>query len=282
MIGVRRVARGALGAAVFLSAVFAVSVLMGQDSVRAGAADTEILAGRSGTSPTYAASVVLVKGGVYAGQSPCTAGDTDATKRCIYFWAKNVNNTYGASAFQVKATYNSNLIRAWTIASYSSWLASTGRSVTCLQPTIVEDLSTGAGEATITCNTFLQPPPYGPKCPSQCNGLLGIFAFQSRGTGVGSTILNLSESSLVDTPPPPWGPTLPAIPATVRSVNVIVAKCADFTGTGGAPDGAVRVNDILYAVQAYFTPGGDLDGDGATRVGDILIAVQQYFASCWQ
>lgn len=280
MVLVRRVIWGAFGAAAFLGAVFAVGVFMGQDSVRAGAADTEILPSVSGTSPTYTPSVVLVKGGVYSGDSPCLAGNTDPTKKCLYVWAKNVNNTTGASAFEVKGSYNSSLVRMWTIASYSSWLGSTGRSVTCQPPEIIEDTGTGAGFAGAYCNTF-QTVPLGPMCGNgHCNGLLAILAFQSRGTAMGSTILNFSESDLVDTPPDPNN-ALP-IPATKRSVNVIVAKCADFTGNGGQPDGAIRVNDILYVVQRYFTPGGDLDGDNQTRVGDILIAVQQYFTNCWQ
>jgi hypothetical protein len=65
-------------------------------------------------------------------------------------------------------------------------------------------------------------------------------------------------------------------------VNVVIAYCADFTGPGGSPDGTIRVNDILYVVGEYFTPGADLNGDGTTRVDDILLAVQEYFADCWR
>ncbi len=286
MILVRRVVWGALGISLVVSALFGISILSGTDSrVEAGAANTEITMGRcpqSGCSsiPTYVSSVVLVQGGDGLGPSPCSAGETDATTDCLYVWAKNVDNVFGASAFQVRATYNSTLVQADTIAHSVNWLASTGRSATCVQPEIVEDLVTGAGSATVSCNTLLAPPPYGPKCPSQCNGQLAMLAFESEGMGLGTTTLNFSESYLVDTPPDPDDAT--AIPATVRSVAVTVAKCADFTGAGGNPDGTIRVNDILFVVQAYFTPAGDLDGDGTTRVADILIAVKEYFQTCTQ
>ncbi len=277
----RRLTLGVLGTAAVLGAVFAVSVLLGQDSVRAGAADTEILPAHSNSSPTYTPSVVLVKGGDATGPSPCSVGESDPTTDCLYFWAKNVNNTTGASAFEVKVTYDASVIHVDTIAHFTTWLGSTQRSVACVVPTVVEDPDTGVGEARITCNTLLPPPPYGPACNNgHCSGQLGLMAFESRGTAMGSTTLNLSQSMLVDTPPNPDNAA--AIPATVRSVNVVIAKCADFTGSTGSPDGTIRVNDILYVVNQYFTPGGDLDGDGTTRVNDILIGVQQYFADCWQ
>jgi hypothetical protein len=196
-------------------------------------------------------------------------------------WAKNVDNTTGASAFQVKTTYNSTLVQVDTIAHSVNWLASTGRSITCVQPEIEEDIGTGAGSALVSCNSLLAPPPFGPACNNNhCNGFIAMLAFESEGMGLGSTILNFSQSYLVDTPPDPDDAV--AIPATVRSVNVTVAKCADFMGSGGNPDGTIRVNDILYVVQRYFTPNGDLDGDNDTDVSDILIAVKEYFVDCTQ
>jgi hypothetical protein len=261
---------------IVLSAMFGVSLLTGKDShVQAGAANTEITMGRSSTSPNYLPSVVLAKGGDGFGPSPCTAGELDGTTDCLYVWAKNVDNLTGASAFEVKVTYNSNLISVRTIAHVTSWLASTGRSVNCVQPTITEEA--GQGEAIVSCNTLLPPPPYGPNCPNKCNGLIGILAFDSKDQ-MGSTQLNFSQSKLVDTPPDPDDAI--AIPATVRSVNVTVAKCADFTGPSGVPDGTIRVVDILHVVQNYFTPNGDLNGDGNTLVADILLAVNQYFTNC--
>jgi hypothetical protein len=225
-------------------------------------------------------SVILVKGGDGIGPSPCSANEHDGTTDCLYVWAKHIDNATGASAFEVKVTYNASLVHVDNIGYSQNWLASTGRSVFCGQPTITEDLGTGAGEAVVSCNTLLAPPPYGPNCPSHCNGQIAFLAFESRGTGVGTTTLNFSQSVVLDTPPA--GGTAIAIPATVRSVNISVAKCADYTGSGGAPDGTIRVNDILYVVNKYFTPDADLDGDGMTRVSDILIAVQEYFADCTQ
>ena len=286
MILVRRVLWGALGISVVLSALFGMSILSGKDSqVQAGAANTEIMMGRCPASgcpsiPAYVPSVVLVKGGDGVGPSPCSAGETDGTTDCLYVWAKHVDNATGASAFTVKATYDASLVHVDNITYSTTWLASTGRSVYCPLPDITENPVTGDGEAVVSCNTLLPPPPYGPNCPSHCDGLLAVLAFESTGTDIGSTVLNFSPSVIADTPP--GGGTAVAIPATVRSVNVVVALCADFTGPGGLPDGTIRVNDILYVVNQYFTPVGDLDGDGTTRVSDILIAVNQYFATCTQ
>lgn len=274
----RRVLWGALGLGMVLGAMFGVSILSGKDSqVHAGAGNTEITMGRSATSPAYVSALVLAKGGNGSGPSPCTAGEVDATTDCLYVWAKHIDNTTGASAFEVKLTYNSDIVHVLHISSLNAWLGSTGRSVSCVAPTITE--VNGQGEALASCNTLLPPPPYGPNCPSHCDGLLAMLGFESANT-IGSTTLNFSLSKLVDTPPNPNNAI--AIPATVRSVSVSVAKCADLTGASGLPDGTVRVNDILYVVQRYFTPNADLDGDGMTRVSDILIAVQQYFMNCTQ
>lgn len=277
----RRVARWALGTGVFLSAVFAASVLIGQDSGRAGAAHTEILTSISGTQANWKNSMVLIQGSIPGGPSPCAEGEADPTTGCIYVWAKNVDNPTGASAFQVEFDYDSNLVHVGSMASSSAWLASTNRSVSCQQATITE--TAGVGNAVVACNSLNDPPPYGPNCPSHCTGLLATISFEST-DNVGQTVLNFSaETALVDTPPDP--DDVAPIPATVRSMTVTVAKCADFAGQAG-PDGTIRINDILYVVGKYFTPDGDLNNSPPaspnTLVDDILISVNQYFADCWQ
>jgi hypothetical protein len=272
----RRVTFGALGISLVLAGVLGVSILSGRDSpAHAGSSNTEITMGHSNTSPNYTPAVVLTTGGDQSGPSPCSAGEADATTDCLYIWAKHIDNTTGASAFQIDITYDARIIHVDNLAYVNSWLASTGRSVACLPPTVTEDLTTGAGHAIVSCNTLLAPPPYGPNCPSHCDGLIGILAYESQSTGTGSTVLNFSQSKLVDTPPNPDNEA--AIPATVRSVGVTVAPCADYNG-----DNTVRIGDILYVVSKYFTGDypADLSGDGTVRVNDILLAVGEYFASC--
>jgi hypothetical protein len=71
-----------------------------------------------------------------------------------------------------------------------------------------------------------------------------------------------------------------AIPATVFSLAVNVAPCADFPPGGG--DGTVRVSDILYIVQRYRTTDltADMTADGQILVADILIGVKEFFQNC--
>jgi len=265
----RRVLWGTLGISVVLSALFGMSILSGKDSVRAGAADTEILPSLSSTSPTYVPSLILLKGGQYAGNTPCNPGDTDATTACLHIWAKNVNNSTGASAFEVGVGYPTNGLIVSYVEPKTAWLGSTQRSVACPSPTY------SPGLILVSCNTLTAPPPYGPSCSNgHCSGELATIAVESQST-VGIYTINLSQGThLVDTvttQPPP------AIPATVRSVNVVVAPCADFTG-----DGTVRVGDILYVVSKYATsdPAADLNGSGSVRVDDILIAIAEYHVDC--
>jgi hypothetical protein len=55
-------------------------------------------------------------------------------------------------------------------------------------------------------------------------------------------------------------------------------SCPDFDG-----DGTVRVSDIRYVVNSYFSEAdwvADLDGTGKVLVSDILIVVNKYFTNC--
>jgi hypothetical protein len=246
----------------------------------AGATSTEIVPSVSDTSATWMPFIVLVKGASAGGISPCDPAEADARTGCLYVWAKNVDNSTGASAFQVKATYDSNMIKVDNIAHMTTWLGSTGRSVACGTNEVTEDLQTGSGFALTACNTLLPPPPYGPNCANgNCTGQLALIAFRSKST-IGSTTLDFSQSFLVDTPSNPSNQQ--QIPATVHSVNITVAPCADFTGDGGVPDGQVLIEDIVHVVDKYFSTDGpsDLNGDGQVLIDDVVIAVQEYFAFC--
>jgi hypothetical protein len=262
---------------VLLAVGAVLTVVLGNDGREAGASHTEILASKSSTSPNWASSYVLVVGGDGYGSSPCEDGESDPTTGCLYVWAKNVDNSTGASAFHVEGLYDSSLVNMLTFAHSTVWLGSTGRSVACASPSIQQDPLTGYGEADVNCNTLLPPPPLGPKCPSQCSGLLTYVAFESRDE-IGTTVLNMAPGSLMlDTPADPDDAT--QIPALVRSTTIVVAGCANFLPLGN-PDQYVLVGDVLYVVNSYYTPIGDLDGDGNTLVNDILIAVAQYYTAC--
>lgn len=246
------------------------ALALARDSRPASASHTEILPSLSGTSATTVGSIVLVKGGQYASNTPCNPGDNDPTTACIHVWAKNVDNTTGASAFQVGFTYPDNALTVSAVQPKVTWLGSTGRSVACASPFY------GPGEAKVSCNTLLAPPPYGPNCANgHCTGELATIALESKDT-VGIYTVDFSqEAYLVDTPPNP--DNLAPIPATIRSFRVAVAPCADFNG-----DGTVRVADILYVVSKYFTNDtlADLNASGIVIVDDILIAIGEYFIAC--
>jgi len=264
----KRLRWGAGKVGLFAILVGIAAFALARDHRPASASHTEIFASLSSTSATYTPSVILLKGGQYAGNTPCSPGDTDPTTACLHIWAKNVDDSTGASAFQVKVAFQGIILS--TASPKITWLGSTNRSVACLVPVY------SPGEVVVSCNTLQAPPPYGPSCSNgHCSGELATIALESQST-VGIYTINLSQGTyLVSTPPDPNNP--PAIPATVRSTNIIVAPCADFNG-----DGTIRVNDILYVVGKYSTDDAlaDLNANGTVRVDDILIAVGEYAIDC--
>ena len=232
------------------------------DARPARASHTEILVSDLYTSPHKVTSTVLMIGG---------------PTKYFYVWAKNVDNSTGASAFEIHINYNSQIAALTTLLRRTEWLGSTGRSVTCLDATINPNFPTGNGEGYVSCNTALPPPPYGPKCPNQCSGWIGTIAISPTST-IGFSNFNFSLSKLVDTVGPPTEPQ--SIPVTISSLAVNVAPCADFPP--GAGDGTVRVSDILYIVNRYQSADltADMNADGRILVADILIAVKEFFENC--
>ena len=251
-------------------AIVAAALAVARDTAPASAANTEILPSLSGTSPTYQSSVLLVQGGHLALNIPCIPGDNDPTTLCLRIWAKNVNNSTGASAFQVHYTYPADQLMVSAAGTSTAWLASTGRSVGCPAGSFTP------GNGTLTCTSIQLPPPFG----ATGDGIIGTIAVESRNVLGPATFTLASDTFLVDTPagPNPDGSYGTAIPATVRSINIFVAPCADFTGG----DGRVTVADILYVLNKYHTgdPGADLDGSGMVLVNDVLIAVGEFGALC--
>jgi hypothetical protein len=208
----------------------------------------------------------MVTGGhVSALNTPCNPGDNDPTTICVRVWAQGINNSTGASAYQIHFTYPANMLTVSnaTIIGETTWLGSTGRSATCIYPTSVP------GDITVVCTTPGAVPPFG----ALGDGLLASIAFESRGV-VGPALINFSDSYALDTPISGY-PTV--IPATVRSLNTFIGPCADLTG-----DGRVTVADILAVVSKFGTHDAvaDLNGDGVVTVNDILIAVGEFGLLC--
>ena len=250
-----------LGAVIVVVAALAVT----RDSTPTNAVNPEILPSVSSTSPTYVASLIMVKGGHPIGNAPCSAGETDPTTLCLRVWAKGVNNSTGASGFQVHYAYPNDRLSVSQAYPSTAWLGSTGRSAACPGGTFTES------EGLMTCTTLLAPPPFG----ATGNGIIATLELESRNVTGMATIDFSGGTYLVDTPPNPDDIT--AIPATVRSINIVVAPCADFDSSG-----RVVISDILNAVQHYNTtdPLFDLDGSGLVSISDILTAVLEYGIYC--
>jgi len=249
-----------LGAVIVVVAALAVT----RDSTPTNAVNPEILPSLSGSSPAYSASALLVKGGHFSFNAPCI-GDTDPTTLCLRIWAKGVNNSTGASAFQAHYTYPADQLTVSTVSASTTWLGSTGRSVTCPAG------SSTLGDGTLRCLTMLAPPPFG----ATGDGLLASIAIESTDvTGVASFTL-APDTQLLDTPPNPDDIT--TIPATIRSINIVVAPCADFDGNG-----RVTVADVIYVVQHFHTsdPPADLDGSGSVTAADIILSVKEFAMLC--
>jgi hypothetical protein len=251
-------------------AIVAAALAVARDAAPTSATNPEVLPSLSGSSPIYAASALLVRGGHSAGNVPCSPGDSDPTTLCLHIWAKNINNSTGVSAFQVHYTYPADRLVVSATTASTTWLSSTGRSVICPAGTF------SLGEGVLSCNTLLASP-YGPNCPQHCDGILVNIAVESQdvtGSATFTLVAGTNDTFLIDTP---FSGEPALIPITIRSINLYVAPCADFTG-----DGHVTVGDILYVVSRFHTsdPGADLDGSGLVLVSDILIAIGEYSMFC--
>jgi hypothetical protein len=246
-------------ALVVVAAAVVAVVAVQRDSAPVNASHTEILVSSSRTSLVPISSKVMIQG--------------DPTRTELFVWTKNVDNSTGASAFDVNFTYPTNIIEGHSALAHTDWLESTNRSIACAQSYVDQNLPDGPGEGHASCNSLLPPPPYG----ATGSGLIATIIV-SAGPQEGSAPLDLSNSFLVDTPSNPDNQA--EIPLVVRSIQMISSPCADFPP--GQGDGTVRVSDILYVVSKYFTndPDADLDGTNQVTVSDILIAVAQYFEDC--
>ena len=239
-------------------------LLVARDRVPANGANPELVPSLSVTDPSWTSAAMIVKGGFLNANVPCSSPGSDARAICVRFWAKDINNSTGASAFQVHFTYPANMLQVSAVTAETAWLGSTGRSVACNPTTL------SPGDVTVVCTTLSAVPPFG----ALGSGLLVSIALESRNL-VGPALINFSDSKVLDTPIQPADPS--PIPVTVRSLNAYIAPCADMTG-----DGRVTVADILYVVSKFGTsdPMADLNGDGIVTVQDILIAVGEFGLLC--
>jgi hypothetical protein len=226
---------------------------------------SKILLSRSATSATAEAALLLPRNG---------------TPQEFYIWVSNVHNSTGASAYDVRLNFNYDLVHVSFLEWYDQWISSTGRSPICLGsigPNTVVGLE--AGEAYASCNTVQSPPPYGPNGTGK---LVKIrLAPQSL---LGTTVLSLADSFLVDTPPNP-ADQQKILPMAIQNVTIIVSKCADFDLNGTID----LFNDIFGVAGRFGMQAGhpswdskyDLDDNGGIDLfNDIFNSAFQFGGTC--
>lgn len=226
---------------------------------------TKILLSRSPTSATAETTLLLPRNG---------------TPQEFYIWVSNVHNATGASAFDVRLTFNYDKVRVSLLEWYTQWISSTGRSPVCLGaigPNATAAVA--AGQAYASCNTVQPPPPYGALGTGK---LVKIrLAPQSQ---LGTSVLSLANSFLVDTPPNPADQRKIA-PVAIQNVTIIISKCADFD-----LNGTIDLFNDIFGVAGRFgmhtgQPGWDskydLDDNGSIDLfNDIFNAAYQFGGHC--
>ncbi len=149
-----------------------------------------------------------------------------------------------------------------------------------------------AGVAYLDCNTTIPPMEDPGELPPDLTGALGTGLLGKLTILPGSvsqtSSLDLTETYLNDTPPPPEF-LLSEIPVTLLSSVVVYLDCADVNG-----DGIVDLlNDILGIIQRYqwtpenhpddWVPAYDINNDDVIDLlNDILGAIMQYQLPCTQ
>jgi len=244
-----------------LAAVAVGLVLLGRDGRPVSASHTEIFFSLSPTTSSATPAGTLV---FYPNSAPVT----------VYVHARNVtHDPTGVAAFEIKFTFNQDLVSVTSLQQSSTWLGSTGRSPTCTSPIVGPDIS-GLYRADVGCYTA-GTSPFGP----QGGGLLGSFVL-APGTITGSSSL-VNRSFLLNT-------TADALEITAlkRNVSAVVAECADFNN-----DHVVSASDIGLVVQHFGTVGGpppsqnwdpryDMNNDNAIGAADIGLTVIQFGRQC--
>ncbi len=275
-LGIRRVAKLWLLAAIILGG----AAMLAQESRPVRAADTAIIVSLSNTSPVPTRSMLIA----YPNGPPVT----------FYVWAQDVSDPQGMAAFQVELDYSTlvanpqaPVLTVASIAEDSAWLATSGRSVSCVPRYINNTI----GRAYASCFTLGAENQWG----VQGTGLIGTLTIQP-GTVEGSGKLNFTPSFMQDTGQV-IGSTIiepQTIPATRPSLSFVIPPCADFNG-----DGRVTFigGDIIAIISRYNMRAGDLDWgpyhydwdpmydlNHNGRIdfigGDIILAIAQFTQRC--
>ncbi len=258
--------------ALFAAAAVTISILLARDSTPVSANHTEVYF----TNKSNGAIVTQVI--VYPNGPAANVG----------VWVKLAHDPRGVGAFEVDGTWaTGGLFSANAITQSTTWLGSTGRSVTCSTP-IVAQVPTDPTRwhANVSCNTFGPAPPNGPSGQGKI-ATLAISGGSQLGTAtLGNASLLLNPGHTLDTN----GDTIPdtvveptTIPALLRTVTIRVAKCGDFNA-----DNVVNSQDIFLDVlrfgQTPSSPGWNpmFDVDGSNNVGapDISIVAQEFGTFC--
>ncbi|MGB2694125.1 MAG: hypothetical protein WBD55_02935 [Dehalococcoidia bacterium] len=204
-------------------------------------------------------------------------GSTQEVVACV--WAMGFNEPTGVAGFNLDFFYESEIVSP-DFAPHLTWLESTGRAPSCSSPVTKAWPGDPGGRwhLQVSCDSLALSPP-GP----QVGGLLGAVTLQPTGQA-GTAKLDheityltrvASEDRII----------------TTRGLDASVAftTCADVTGAGGLPDGAVSIADLIAVIQHFgLTPGHpawdpiyDLDQDGVTiSIADIVAAVLQFGIMC--
>lgn len=277
-----------------LAAVFAVTVILAQESRPAAAAGSQVFFSKVNTAPTKVTSVII---------QPSTG------YKSYYIWGKDLKGTYGAGYMQLDIRYISYLLHTGSLAEgdpfdgllYSGWLGTTGRSDQCGLPLIINGIS-GAGQAQIICDTLgapmrPPPPPWGPLGTTIIGSLtirpgtvLGTttVAFEPVETWIKDTgeAVDNNADTIVDQVIEPAN-----IPLTVSDLTVVIARCGNvdldpvYPPLGG---GAVDIDDIFVEAAKFgqttyhptWDPMFDMDGNGAVGIDDIFLIVLMYSTYC--
>lgn len=195
----------------------------------------------------------------------------------------NLQDPDGLAAYSFKLGYDSslatiadtdnNFIADTGAVNIGSFLGSSGKQTLCSNGYIDPD-QTNPVKKWLTFSCVTQgPTPAGPTG----SGILATINFKTT-SKLGYSPLELTATELVDNTQ-----NVNLIPHTAIYAGLRVARCADFTGSGGLPDGIVRIPDINAVVANYGSRTNlqyDLDENGIVLVPDISIAVAQYGMTC--
>ena len=232
-----------------------------QNGRRAGADHSELHIAPSAASSTQLANLFLLASG---------------PPKTFYLRAKDVTpDPTGVAAFEVKVTYDNDVLSVISIAPDLAWLGSNGRSAGCSKSEIGPvdpDIPNGPWEAKLACSTLGDVPPWG----AQGSGLLASITLLP-GSAPGSTALT-NLSFLINTTKDEE-----VIPVTLRSSVVTVAFCGDLNNSGAVDGFDIGIEVVAFGTvegTPVWNPLTDLNGDGRVDGFDIGIIVVQFGLLC--